>query len=94
VSAYSWDSGDNLTPRAHGPRTPKRFCVKELSGSDIVYNNFTSATFTIGFTTPVFSGTAQTGWTKQANIDYVWHRLGRSCGNNGTPPHDSAIVAQ
>jgi hypothetical protein len=97
VQAYQWDSGDGVRHPKHFPRTPKADCVTELSGSSISDDRTRAATFAVGFTlnAPIgFSGSAQTGWTRDAQIDYKWHVNGTSCGTNNVPPQAAAIVAK
>jgi hypothetical protein len=97
TQAYQWDAGDAVTHPRFFPRTPGFDCVGELSGSAIKDDRTKAASFAAGFTlgAPIgFTGSAQTGWTHDAQIDYKWHVNGSACGTNNEPPYAAAIVAK
>jgi hypothetical protein len=71
--------------------------VGEPSGSDIKDGRTKAASFSAGFTLgkPIgFTGSAQSGWTHDAQIDYKWHVNGSACGTNNEPPYAAATVAK
>jgi hypothetical protein len=97
TQAYQWDSGDAVSRPRYFPHITGAYCVGELSGSWFKADSTRAASFGAGFTlaAPIgFTGSAQTGWTQEANIKYTWNVNGSSCGSNGFPPYAAILIAR
>jgi hypothetical protein len=94
VQAYQWDAGARIQPVKHAPVA--RDCVPEPKGSYYGETATKAQSFDVAFTLPAvgFSGSGDTGWTKQASITYWWYVNGSDCGTNHSPPRAAAMVAK
>jgi hypothetical protein len=87
---YQWNGGQKIVFVASPPGTP--YCVQAIGGKDSGFHLYktTASTFSVGFNVSAigFSGTAQTGYTTSAEINYgfpVVGWTGQVCGKDNYP---------
>jgi hypothetical protein len=90
VEGYQWDSGSHIFFAKGAPGTP--FCVTDQAGSGFTKKTTTASTIQVGFTTPVFTGSAQTGYSSAAAVGFIFHRHVRLCGKNNYPPDNPGFI--
>lgn len=106
IHSTGWFGGTNIVQPKHAPSTPRRFCAPYLKGSDFHGDFGTAVAWSGGFDLGAalgvkdvnlkvdFNGSAQTGYDKNAVMDYFFPRHGGFlCGTNG-PNSTAAILVQ
>jgi hypothetical protein len=83
VSSYGWVGGDKVVYPKHAPHATH--CVDESAGSVFSENKTAAVTFSGGFSVLGFSGSAQTGYSTTASINFTFHANGKLCGTNAAP---------
>jgi hypothetical protein len=78
-AAGSKDSHPSAIPSAQE-------CVFQQKGSVLSSENAKAVTWSVGFTTPVFNASAQTGYDHSAEIFYFFKAKGYACGTDHQAP--------
>jgi hypothetical protein len=100
IRPYEWTAGAQVTHPSSVPALDPNNCRAEPKGSNFQANNSTATTITHGFDvrggTVVnlgFTGTAQTGYSTNAQIGFDFNQNGALCGSNGPPNYAGQYVA-
>jgi hypothetical protein len=92
---YQWNAG---TKYVHPRTAPSaRHCTPEHHGDTFTKSTTAATIFSVGYTAPKvsFTGTAQTGYSRTASIEFEFSRTGHLCGVKNTPPNNpGALVAK
>jgi len=85
VMPYQWNAGTQYDHPVYVP--PAIHCTREHHGDNFTKHNTTATTFKAGYSIEGFTGSAQTGYSNTASIEFKFHQTGVLCGHNGTPPN-------
>lgn len=97
VRVIGWAGGDNVRHPRQPPRVPQKNCVPEIKNSKWYSNNTAAVAWSKGLTIPAvsFDASAQTGYDRSAQVEFVFHQSGSLCGTHDVPGGDPRqIVAR
>lgn len=89
---YKWAGGDAVAHPSSAPRVSSSNCVNELRGSNWHENTSRSTAFGIGWSVFGFNGSAQTGYSGSADINFSYNVAGHICGVHDVPGGSPGIL--
>ena len=86
IEPYQWNAGTKYDHPRYVP--PATHCTPEhKKGDNFTKHTTTAKTIKAGYSIGAISGTAETGYSKTAEIKFVFHEPGVLCGHDNTPPN-------
>jgi hypothetical protein len=100
IEPYKWTAGEAVTHPTSVPALNAANCSPYQSGGNFQGNSSTASTIAHGYdvkggsvVNDEFTGSAQTGYSANAQVGFSFNQNGYLCGNNATPPDAGLYVA-